>query len=153
MKAIVFLALSTTAFAATEAILPEPFAKARYEQTRSNSPFALATPVAATVVAPEIKFTENMYITGLGRADGLEYATIVRLGEENQPIRLVGKAPNSDGIALQEIVWSDAFGKSKVKLIKAGVTEEIGFSEKTVKPKMPNPPKNVPGTPRVRVIK
>lgn len=166
MRAIAFLALGATAFAATETVLPEPFAKVRYDQTRSNSPFVLATPVVPVAVVQETKFTENMYVIGLGRADGQEYVSIVRLGEESQPIRLLGKAPNSDGIALHEIVWSDAFGKSRVKLVKAGVTEEIGFSENAAKVRASDVPAVTPAKankstvppvggkpPRIRVIK
>ena len=132
MRALAFIAFASSAIAADSA-LPEPFTRDRYEQTRNNSPFVLATKPVAEVVAPQTKFSENMVVVGLGRADGREYVAIVRRGEERAPIRLWGNSPNGDGISVQQIEWSDTFGKSKVKLAKDGLVEEIGFDENAAK--------------------
>lgn len=132
MKILTFIAFASSAITADSA-LPEPFNKDRYELTRSNSPFVLATKVVPEIVAPQTKFTENMVVVGLGRADGREYVAIVRRGEERTPIRLWGNSPNEEGISVQQIEWSDRFGKSKVKLLKDGLVEEIGFDENAAK--------------------
>ena len=165
MRALAFIALTATAIAAPDIVLPEPFAKDRYEQTRTNSPFVLATIAPPELTVAKTKFSEAMYLTGLGRADGREYVIIVRVGDEARPIRLSGSTPNEDGIAVHQIEWSDAFGKSKVKLTKGGEVEEVGFNENAAKSRSPIPitkaPPSVGGKPtapankgagRIRVI-
>lgn len=155
MRALAFIAITTTtAFAATDFVLPEPFAKQRYEQTRTQSPFVLASIAPPQVVVAKTKFSEAMYVTGLGRADGREFVSIVKVGDEARPIRLSGNTPNEDGIAVQKIEWSDTFGKSKVKLTKNGEVEEIGFNENAAKPAAPAKPTPPAGTPprRIRVV-
>ncbi len=134
MKIFAFLALSTTAFSMNDGVVPVAFSKDRYEETRTESPFVLATKVEAPEVKPpEIKFTQNLYITGLGRADGKEYVTIVRVGEESNPIRLWGNEEGEDGITVQQVIWSDTFGKSRVKLKKGSENGEIGFNENAIR--------------------
>ncbi len=152
MRALAFIAFASSAVAADSA-LPEPFTRDRYEQTRNNSPFVLATKSVAEVVAPQTKFTENMVVVGLGRADGREYVAIVRRGEERAPIRLWGNSPNGDGISIQQIEWSDTFGKSKVKLRKDGLVEKIGFDENAAKGTGAAPPINVGKPPVIPGVK
>lgn len=154
MRALAFIAFAGGAIAANSA-LPEPFTKERYEQTRSNSPFVLATKPALEVIAPQTKFTENMVVVGLGRADGREYVVIVRRGEERAPIRLWGNSPSEEGISVQQIEWSDSFGKSKVKVAKDGVVEEIGFDENAAKAHVVQPSGNgnkPPGVPGMKTF-
>ncbi|MEK0451733.1 MAG: hypothetical protein RL088_4001 [Verrucomicrobiota bacterium] len=139
MKVIAFLALASTALA-TNPVVPQPFTKTRYDQTRANSPFVLATPAVTENTAPKTRFTANMYVVGLGRADGREYVTLIRLGEESSPIRLWGDAPGPDGITVRHIAWSDTFGKSKVTLAKDGIEEQIGFNENALKASGSAPP-------------
>lgn len=140
MRALAFIAIATTAFAATDSILPKPFAQQRYETTRTNSPFVLASIAPPQVTAVKTKFSEAMYVTGLGRAGGSEFVTIVKVGDESRPIRLSGNTPNEDGIAVHRIEWSDEFGKSKVQLTKDGEVEEIGFNENAAKSAPPPKP-------------
>jgi hypothetical protein len=134
MKTLIILSISATcAFSATESVVPEPFKKERYEETRTTSPFVLATKVVDVEVAPKEDPLANMYIVGLGRADGKEYVTVAKLGEESTPIRLFGNTPGDDGISVQQVIWSDAFGKSRVKLKKGSHVGEIGFNENAIK--------------------
>lgn len=140
MKILAFIALGSSAIAASESVLPQPYEKERYQSTRAASPFVLATKAAPVInQTPAALFTQNLFVVGLGRVDGKEYVTIVRLGEEKNPIRLWGSDPNEDGLAVQQIMWSDAFGKSKVTLRKGSETGEIGFNENAVK----TPPMNI----------
>jgi hypothetical protein len=124
---------------ATNPVVPQAFTRTRYEQTRANSPFVLATPATPEIAPPKSRFTENMYVVGLGRADGREYVTIIRLGEESSPIRLWGDAPGPDGITVRHIAWSDTFGKSRVTLAKDGIEEQIGFNENALNAKGTGP--------------
>lgn len=134
MKTFALIALTASAVAAVDGIVPQPFGRERYEETRTTSPFVLAT--KAEPEAPKdaaVSPFANLYVVGLGRADGKEYVTIVRLGEETTPIRLWGNTPGDDGLTVQQVVWSNEFGKSKVKLKKGSEVGEVGFSENAIK--------------------
>ena len=134
MKTIALtLATVTAAFAATDAVVPQAFNKERYEETRTASPFVLATKVVDEKPVDEPKPFANLYVVGLGRAEGKEYVTIVRVGEEATPIRLWGNTPDEDGLSVQQVIWSDVFGKSKVKLKKGSDIGEIGFNENAIR--------------------
>ena len=133
MRIVAFIALSTSAFAATDGVIPQAFSRERYEETRTTSPFVLATKVEPEKKEEVINPFQNLYVTGLGRADGKEYVTIVRVGEEQTPIRLWGNTPGDDGLAVQQVIWSDIFGKSKVKLKKGSDVGEVGFNENAIK--------------------
>ncbi len=132
MKTLTFIALTASAIAATDGAIPQPFSRERYEETRTTSPFVLATKSDDKPPAEIINPFANLYIVGLGRVDGKEYVTIVRRGEETTPIRLWGKEEN-DGISVQQVVWSDKFGQSKVKLKKGADVGEIAFDENATK--------------------
>jgi hypothetical protein len=156
MKALTIVLFTTLAAASADSLLPEAYARTRYEQTRTESPFVLASIVKETPPGPVEKFSANMFITGLGRVNGVDYVNIIRTGEEQTPVRLEGTKPNADGISLQQIVWSDSFAKSRVKLAKDGIVEEIGFDENARKPA--NVPPHKPQTiqqngGRIRIIK
>ena len=134
MKTIALtLITASAAFAATEAVIPQGFSKERYEETRTASPFVLATKVEAEKPVDEPKPFANLYVVGLGRAEGKEYVTIIRVGEEATPIRLWGNTPDEDGLSVKQVIWSDAFGKSKVKLKKGTEEGDIGFNENAVR--------------------
>lgn len=134
MKTIALtLATATAAFAAVNDVVPQAFNNERYEETRTASPFVLATKVVEDKPIDEPKPFANLYVVGLGRAEGKEYVTIVRVGEEATPIRLWGNTPDDEGLSVQQIIWSDAFGKSKVKLKKGSDIGEIGFNENAIK--------------------
>ena len=133
MRIVAFIALTTSAFAATDGIIPQGFTRERYEETRTTSPFVLATKVEPEKKEEVINPFQNLYVTGLGRADGKEYVTIVRVGEEQTPIRLWGNSPGEDGLAVQQVIWSDIFGQSKGKLKNGSDVGEVGFNENAIK--------------------
>ena len=133
MKTITFLALTTAAIAATEAVVPERFNKERYEETRTTSPFVLATKVEKTDEAPPVNPFLNHFLVGLGKVDGKDQATLVKLGEESKPIRLIGTTPDEDGYSIVQVLWDDKFGASKVRLKKGSDIGDIGFNENAIK--------------------
>lgn len=134
MKTIAILAFATTAaIAATETAVPVAFNKERYEETRATSPFVLATKVEKVDETPKVDPFANMFIVGLGKADGKDYVTISEVGKEATPIRLYGSEPGEDGITVQQVNWSDAFGKSTVKIKKGSDIGEIRFNENAIK--------------------
>ncbi len=148
MKTIALaLITASSVFAATDAVVPQPFSRERYEKTRDNSPFILATKEEPKVDDNKPLPFANLYVVGLGRAEGKEYVTIVRLGEEANPIRLWGSTPDEDGMAVQQVIWSDVFGKSKVKLKKGTEVGEIGFSENAIKSAAAGSPVPQPNNP------
>ena len=82
---------------------------------------------------PKVDPFANLYVVGLSRAEGKEVVTLVRVGEESIPIRLWGNAEGDDGISVQQVLWSNEFGKSRVKIKKGSEVGEIGFDENAVK--------------------
>lgn len=142
MKTLTFLALTASAIAATDSAIPQPFSRERYEETRTVSPFVLATKSDDKPPVEVVNPFAQLYIVGLGRVDGKEYVTIVRHGEETKPIRLWGNEEN-DGISVQQVVWSDKFGQSKVKLKKGADVGEIGFDENATRSAIAGTP--IPG--------
>ncbi len=152
MKTLTFLALSASAIAATDSAIPQPFSRERYEETRTASPFVLATKSDDKPPAEVINPFAQLYIVGLGRVDGKEYVTIVRHGEETKPIRLLGNEEH-EGISVAQVIWSDKFGQSKVKLKKGTDVGEIEFDQNakaqaiagTPMPGQQNRPPGVPG--------
>lgn len=151
MKSLTFIALTASAIAATDGAIPQPFSRERYEETRTVSPFVLATKSDDKPPAEVINPFAQLYIVGLGRVDGKEYVTIVRHGEETKPIRLWGSEEH-EGISVQQVMWSDKFGQSKVKLKKGADVGEIEFDQTklaiagTPMPgQQPNRPPGIPG--------
>ena len=132
MKTLAILTLATTAaIAATEIAVPVAYNRERYEETRATPPFVLATKVEKVDDTPKEPPFANMFIVGLGKSDGKDYVTISEVGKEATPIRLYGNE-EQDGITVQQVIWSDDFGKSRVKIKKGSETGEIGFNQASV---------------------
>ncbi len=146
MKTLAFLlALPAAAsFAATEDIIPKAFPKERYAETVKKSPFVLETKVADTPAEQKVNPFQNLYLRGIGTADGKDYVLVQRLGEE-RPMRFIGNEPNTEGLAVKSVRRGNNFRETKVVLAKGGETGEVGFKEDTI-----NAPPPPAGGPAVR---
>ena len=133
MKFIPALALLLSGITCHAASNPSPHARERYDGTMSKSPFALATKVEAAVVeAPKVDPFKDMFITGLGKADGFNYVVVQRVGAES--FRLFGTEPGPEGIRLVKVNWQDIPGKSTVTVKKGSDTGDIKFNEAQTAP-------------------
>ena len=142
MKPVAIL-LALCAVAGADDILPQPLPKDRYADTIGKSPFVLETKPIEVTEAPKPPITQNLYLRGIGKADGKDYVLVQRLGEE-RPMRFIGNEPGTDGLSVQSVRVGNTFRESKVVLKKGTETGEIGFKEDTVNA----PPPAAPGAAR-----
>lgn len=135
------LALSATACA--DDILPKALPKDRYAETIGKSPFVLETKPAEAPVVEKINPFQNLYLRGIGKADGKDYVLIQRLGEE-RTMRYIGNEPGPDDLAVQSVKIGPTFKETRVMLKKGMESGEISFKEDTLN----SPPPAAPGQAR-----
>ena len=124
----IFLALS--AVAGADDILPQALPKDRYDDTIGKSPFVLETKSDAPTTE-KVNVFQNLYLRGIGKADGKDYVLIQRLGEE-RPMRFIGNEPGPDELAVQSVHIGNTFRETRVVLKKDTETGEVRFKEDTL---------------------
>ncbi len=134
--------LTLTAAARAEDLLPQPFSKDRYAETIVKSPFVLETKAEAPA-AEKINPFQNLFLRGIGKADGKDYVLVQRLGEE-RPMRFIGNDPGPDDLTVQSVRIGNTFRETRVVLKKGADIGEIGFKEDTLNA----PPPAAAGAPR-----
>ena len=115
-----------------EKVMPEPFPEDRYQGIRS--PFGLATPVAAPVVADK-SFADGWYLAGVSQLDGKNYVTI-RSRDQSVAFALYGDARHEqegpgNGVKLQNVEWSPTFGRTSATIEKDGQFAKIELLNQT----------------------
>ncbi len=139
MKPLAILLLLTAAAGADD-LLPQSFSKDRYAATLAKSPFVLETK-AAEPEAPKLPpFTQNLYVSGIGSADGKDYVIIKRIGEDRALKPFIANEPGDDGIVVKLVRHGGSYRDTKVVLEKGPDTGEVGFKEDTINapPPLPN---------------
>ncbi len=133
----ILLLLGATANA--DDLLPQSFAKDRYAKTLAKSPFVLETK-SAEPEAPKVNPFQNLYLRGVGKADGKDYVLIQRLGEERPMKPFIANEPGDDGYVVKLVRFGSNFCETKVVLEKGPDTGEVGFKEDTINapPAAPN---------------
>jgi hypothetical protein len=126
---LLLIALATTASqaATVESAIPMVFPAERYEAMIVRSPFALATPPAPVVAAPEKNFADGWYVTSLAQFEGKDFVTIKSRDLAVQ-LSLFGSEPR-DGVTLQKVEWSPAIGRSTVTITKDGESAKLEFNQ------------------------
>ena len=125
----ILLLLGATAGAAD--LIPQAFPKTRYAATLAKSPFILETKTAEPEAPKKDPFL-NLYLRGVGKADGRDYVLIQRLGEERPMKAFLGNDPGDDGLAVATVRFGSSFRETKVVLKKGTETGEIGFKEDSI---------------------
>ena len=134
---------------ALEKVMPEPFPEDRYQSMKS--PFGLATPVAAPVVAAE-SFAAGWFLAGVSNFDGKNYVTI-RSRDQSVFFALYGDTPNDNGVKLQNVEWSPTFGRTSATIEKDGQFAKITLPEPSeMAAAAPAPPVNPGAAPRPQGI-
>lgn len=125
----ILLALAASSHALD--VIPKAFPKERYAETLKTSPFVIETKVEAPT--PEAKFSpfQNLYLRGIGKADGKDYVLVQRLGEE-RTMRFIGNEAGTDGISVKSVRQGDHFRDTRVVLQKGSETGEVGFKEDAI---------------------
>ncbi len=147
MKPIAILLLLGAAAGADD-LLPESFAKDRYAKTLAKSPFILETK-AVEPEAPKVNPFQNLYLRGVGKADGKDYVLIQSLSDTRPMKPFIANEPGEDGIVVKLVRFGSNFKETKVVLEKGPDTAEIGFQENTINtpPAAPNAGRGPAGMP------
>ena len=138
MKPLAILLLFTAAAGADD-LLPQNFSKDRYAATLAKSPFVLETKEAAPE-APKVNPFQNLYVSGIGSADGKDFVIIKRIGEDRALKPFVPNEAGDDGLVVKLVRHGGSYRDTKVVLEKGPDTGEIGFKEDAIN--APPPPPN-----------
>ena len=139
-------------------VLPPQFNFDRYSKMVDQSPFAIATAVAAPAATPD--FAKDLYIANAARSPDGDMVTLASTSDHNFKKYLTTKEP-VDGYSLASIEWSDKVGETKVTISKDGNFATLTFNQALLSqsapnanlaskplpppvPAMPNPITNVP---------
>jgi hypothetical protein len=95
-----------------------------------RSPFAVATAVAAPVVAPN--FAKDLYVANAAKSGDGGLVTIASNADKNFKKYLTTNAAE-DGYSISSIEWSDKVGATKVTIAKDGQTATLTFNESLLK--------------------
>src|SRR5438876_2877840 len=98
-------------------VLPQQHDFDRYSKMVDQSPFAIATAVAAPAATPD--FAKDLYIANAARSQDGDLVTIASTGNHNFKKYLTTKEP-VDGYSISSIEWSDKVGQTKVTISKDG---------------------------------
>src|SRR5512132_1383664 len=112
--------------ARAEDVLPPRFAYDRYSKMVDNSPFAIATAVAAPAATPD--FAKDLYVANAARSPDGDLVTLASTSDHNFKKYLTTKAP-VDGYSIASIEWSDKVGQTKVTISKDGNFATLTFNQ------------------------
>src|SRR5216117_1763794 len=109
-----------------EEVLPPQFNFDRYSKMLDQSPFSVATAVAAPAATPD--FAKDLYIANAARSQDGDMVTIASTSDHNFKKYLNTKEP-VDGYSIANIEWSDKVGGTKVTISKDGNFATLTFNQ------------------------
>ena len=118
-----------------EEVLPPQFNFDRYSKMVDQSPFAIATAVAAPAATPD--FAKDLYIANAARSPDGDMVTLASTSDHNFKKYLTTKDP-VDGYSLASIEWSEKVGETKVTIGKDGNFATITFNQALLSQTAPN---------------
>ena len=120
------LAIAGATYSQAEDVLPPKYNFDRYSKMMDQSPFAIATAVAAPAATPD--FAKDLYIANAARSQDGDLVTIASTGDHNFKKYLTTKEP-VDGYSISSIEWSDKVGQTKVTISKDGNFATLTFNQ------------------------
>ena len=120
------LAIAGATYSQAEDVLPPQYNFDRYSKMMDQSPFAIATAVAAPAATPD--FAKDLYIANAARSQDGDLVTIASTGDHNFKKYLTTKEP-VDGYGIASIEWSDKVGQTKVTISKDGNFATLTFNQ------------------------
>jgi hypothetical protein len=120
------LALAGVISTQAEDVLPPQFGFDRYSKMVDNSPFAIATAVAAPAATPD--FAKDLYVANAARSSDGDMVTIASTSDQKFKKYLTTKTP-VDGYSIANIEWSERVGATKVTISKDGNFATITFNQ------------------------
>src|ERR1051326_1248130 len=112
---LVILAVAGATYSQAEDVLPPKYNFDRYAKMMDQSPFAVATAVAAPAATPD--FAKDLYIANAAKSQDGDLVTIASTADHNFKKYLTTKEP-VDGYSIANIEWSDKVGQTKVTISK-----------------------------------
>src|SRR4029077_11650113 len=107
------LAIAGATYSQAEEVLPPQYNFDRYSKMMDQSPFAIASAVAAPAATPD--FAKDLYIANAARSQDGEVVTLASTAEYTFKKYLTTKEP-VDGYSIANIEWSDKVGQTKVTI-------------------------------------
>jgi hypothetical protein len=120
------LAMAGATYSQAEDVLPPQYNFDRYSKMVDQSPFAVATAVAAPAATPD--FAKDLYIANAARSQDGDLVTIASTADHNFKKYLTTKEP-VDGYSISSIEWSDRVGQTKVTISKDGNFATLTFNQ------------------------
>jgi hypothetical protein len=123
--ASVVIVLGAT-YGEAENVLPPQYNFDRYSKMVEQSPFAVASAVAAPAATPD--FAKDLYIANAARSQDGDMVTVASTSDHNFKKYLTTKEP-VDGYSVANIEWSDKVGGTKVTISKDGNFATLTFNQ------------------------
>jgi hypothetical protein len=122
--------------AEAEDVLPPQPTFDRYSKMVDNSPFAIATAVAAPAATPD--FAKDLYVANAARSPEGDMVTLASTSDHNFKKYLTTKG-SVDGYSIANIEWSERVGATKVTISKDGNFATVTFNQALLEQAAPNP--------------
>ena len=113
-------------YSKAEDVLPPQYHFDRYSKMVDQSPFAVASALAAPDATPD--FAKDLYIANAARSQDGDMVTIASTSDHNFKKYLTTKEP-VDGYSIANIEWSDKVGGTKVTISKDGNFATLTFNQ------------------------
>lgn len=120
------VAMAGATYSHAEEVLPPQYNFDRYSKMMDQSPFAVATAVAAPAATPD--FAKDLYIANAAKSQDGDLVTIASSADHNFKKYLTTKEP-VDGYSIANIEWSDKVGGTKVTISKDGNFATLTFNQ------------------------
>ena len=120
------IAIAGATYSQAEDVLPPQYNFDRYSKMMDQSPFAIATAVAAPAATPD--FAKDLYIANAARSQDGDLVTLASTADHNFKKYLTTKEP-MDGYSIASIEWSDKVGQTKVTISKDGNFATLTFNQ------------------------
>jgi hypothetical protein len=128
------LAMAGAIYSQAEDVLPPQYNFDRYSKMVDQSPFAVATAVAAPAATPD--FAKDLYIANAARSQNSDLVTIASTADHNFKKYLTTREP-VDGYSIANIEWSDKVGGTKVTISKDGNFATLTFNQALLSQALP----------------
>jgi len=123
---LAILAVAGGTYSQAEDVLPPQYHFERYLKMMDQSPFAVASAVAAPAATPD--FAKDLYIANAAKSQDGDLVTIASTADHNFKKYLTTKEP-VDGYSIANIEWSDKVGGTKVTISKDGNFAMLTFNQ------------------------
>ena len=131
------LTIAGATFSQAEEVLPPQYNFDRYSKMVDQSPFAVASAVAAPAATPD--FAKDLYIANAAKSQDGDLVTIASSADHNFKKYLTTKEP-VDGYSVASIEWSDKVGQTKVTISKDGNFATLTFNQALLSQASPGAP-------------